>query len=209
MVYHTRIDDLIINYSRTTPFIFFLQLDLDAGLRAQIRRGLPTDKKTPLNPFKSSDFSGILTPSDEVQFWQDLKASAGSQEAQAMNLTAKQQHMAGEFARILGPLASDFSDISRKTFAQLLDLMDSIMSVSDEVFRCGNDPEALYGQKRLSHFLLTVGSAIGRAVQARLATYNIWGGAGSTTGNATGTQQFNLVAKYVREGQRVCERWNE
>ncbi|CAD7952833.1 unnamed protein product, partial [Amoebophrya sp. A25] len=45
----------------------------------------------------------------------------------------------------------------------------------------------------------TVGSAIGRAVQAKLNSLNVW----------HSTQQFNLISKYIREGHKVCERWNE
>eukprot|EP00392_Amoebophrya_sp_AT5.2_P002499 g2504.t1 len=169
-------------------------IELDAGLKTQLRRGL--GKKTDFDAANfARDVSGILTPIDEVRYWQDLGTSA----ANIAGMDEKKRRLANRFAEILTPLAGDFEEVGKKTFAQLLDMQDSVMSVADELWREGDDKESVFPQKRMVHFLQTVGGALGKAVQSKLQALNVW----------QSTQQFNLISKYIREGHKVCEKWNE
>ena len=54
-----------------------------------------------------------------------------------------------------------------------------------------------YPAARMLHFLRILSGAFGRCVQSRLNSLNVW------------TSSFSQVSKHIREGHKVCERWNE
>ena len=66
-----------------------------------------------------------------TRYWQDFHSSP--------DVPEKKRRLGKRFAEILAPMANDFEEIQKKTFAQLLDLEDSTMSVADELWREGDD----------------------------------------------------------------------
>jgi dynein heavy chain 2 len=157
--------------------------ELDAGLKASFRRGMQLNKQ-----FDEKDLSGIISPIDEVRFWDDWKNSpAGASDVN--------QDRAAKFSEALSPLASDLEDLTKKPFAQLLDLMEHLSDALDTLWQTDVHPP--YPEKRMQHFLTVIAGAVGRSVQARLNSLNVW------------TSSFSQVSKHIREGHRVCEKWNE
>lgn len=159
-------------------------VELDAGLNASLRRGL---RNRNANEFDESDVSGIVTPVDEVRFWNDLKSASGANESMV--------ERSSKFSEAFAPIASDLEDISKKSFAQLSDLTDALMDAIDSLWNSDVTPP--YPAARMLHFLRVLGGALGRSVQLKLNSMNVW------------TSSFSQVSKHIREGHKVCERWNE
>jgi len=157
-------------------------VELDAGLNASLRRGLRTQQQ-----FDDKDFSGIISPIDEVRFWGDYKNATG--------LTDANIDRATKFADVLSSVANEMEDFNKKSFAQLLELMDTLMDTLDSLYQ--EDVSPPYPKDRMQHFMKVAAGAIGRSVQAKLNSLNIW------------TSSFSQVSKHIREGQKVCEKWNE
>ena len=94
-------------------------ISLENGLWSQIRRGFNNPNRNQETLPNFSDFSGILTPLDELLFWQDLVSSGLTQ-----RLTPKQQQLCQQYYTILSPLKSDLEDLlyCKKKFPDLLEL---------------------------------------------------------------------------------------
>ncbi|CAE8588828.1 unnamed protein product [Polarella glacialis] len=157
-------------------------VELDAGLNASLRRGLRSQKD-----FDDKDISGIVTPVDEVRFWDDLKNASGAGDAVVSR--------AAKFSEALTNVASDLDELHKKSLPQLSDLMETLMESVDALWQ--SDVQPAYPAPRMRHFLKVIAGAIGRSVQAKLNSLNVW------------TSSFSQVSKHIREGHRVCERWNE
>ncbi|CAE7570289.1 DYH1B [Symbiodinium sp. CCMP2456] len=159
-------------------------VELDAGLKASLRRGL---RSRNAGEFDDNDMSGIVTPVDEVHFWEELKNATGVGDAAV--------DRASKFSDALAPIASDLDDLTKKTFPQLLELVETLMDSLDSLWQCDVTPQ--YPAARMLHFLKVIAGALGRCVQSRLNSLNVW------------TSSFSQVSKHIREGHKVCERWNE
>lgn len=157
-------------------------VELKEGINACLRRGFRRQEN-----FDDNDISGIISPIDEVRLWDDLKSTPG--------LSDEDQARATQFAEALTPISGELDDLNKKSFAQLMDGMDAIMDALDTLWQCEIDPP--YPLHRMQHFLKVIGGAIGRSVQAKLNSLNVW------------TSAFSQVSKLIREGHKVCERWNE
>eukprot|EP00931_Biecheleriopsis_adriatica_P043590 TRINITY_DN24917_c0_g1_i1.p1 TRINITY_DN24917_c0_g1~~TRINITY_DN24917_c0_g1_i1.p1 ORF type:complete len:4311 (+),score=994.91 TRINITY_DN24917_c0_g1_i1:69-13001(+) len=158
--------------------------ELDAGLNASLRRGL---RNRNAGDFQDDDVSGIVTPIDEIRYWDELKNAPGVSDANA--------DRAGKFSEVLAPLASELDDMAKKSFAQLSDLTDTLMDAVDNLWQSDATPP--YPGIRMLHFLKILAGALGRSVQTKLNSLNVW------------TSSFSQVSKHIREGHKVCERWNE
>mmetsp|Transcript_110733 Transcript_110733/g.352700 ORF Transcript_110733/g.352700 Transcript_110733/m.352700 type:complete len:440 (+) Transcript_110733:72-1391(+) len=156
--------------------------ELDAGLNASFRRGLRKQKQ-----FDEKDTMGILSPVDEVRFWDDYKDADG--------VGDQNQERAAKFAEALSPVAADLDDLKSKTFAQLTDLIEALQEALESLWNCDVTPA--YPQARMQHFMKVIAGAMGRSVQAKLNALKVW------------ESSFSQVAKHIREGHKVCERWNE
>lgn len=137
--------------------------------------------------FRTTDLPGIITPVDEVRFWEELKNATGVSDSAVDRAT--------KFSEALSPIASELDEMSKKTFAQLLEFMESVMESIDSLWQCETSPP--YPAGRMLHFLKILSGSFGRCVQSRLNSLNVW------------TSSFSQVSKHIREGYKVCERWNE
>jgi hypothetical protein len=142
-------------------------VELDAGLKAQLRRGLGLRKT-----FDDADLTGILTPADELKYWQDCGRAAED---------LKQREHAKVFSTVLTPLAPEFDDLHKRTFAQLIDFQDNLLVICDRLWQCGRDKNnaetanaVCYEQKRMEHFLRICGSFMARIVQEKLTKLDVW-----------------------------------
>jgi dynein heavy chain 2 len=157
-------------------------VEMEAGLSASLRRGLMQRQN-----FDEADLSGILTPIDEVRFWSEYKSAAGIPEASVERATS--------FAEVLTPISSDVEDMNKKSLPMLMDAMDTMMDTLDSLWQ--TDAEPRFPQARMHHFLKLIAGQLGRSVQAKLNSLNVW------------TSAFSQVSKHIREGVKVCEKWNE
>eukprot|EP00928_Gymnodinium_smaydae_P079340 TRINITY_DN632_c0_g1_i3.p1 TRINITY_DN632_c0_g1~~TRINITY_DN632_c0_g1_i3.p1 ORF type:complete len:2255 (+),score=688.11 TRINITY_DN632_c0_g1_i3:125-6889(+) len=156
--------------------------ELDAGLNASFRRGLRKQQH-----FDEKDVSGIISPVDEVRFWDDMKSASGVSDSQTDRAT--------KFSEALAPVANELDDLNKKSFAQLLDFADTLMDALDVLWQ--SDIEPPYPEQRMQHFLGVIAGSFGRTVQAKLNGLQVW------------TSAFSQVSKHIREGHKVCEKWNE
>eukprot|EP00438_Fugacium_kawagutii_P026834 Skav224731 [mRNA] locus=scaffold699:573890:588190:- [translate_table: standard] len=129
----------------------------------------------------------IVTPVDEVRFWEELKNATGVSDSAVDRAT--------KFSDALSPIASELDEMSKKTFAQLLEFMENVMESVDSLWQAEASPP--YPAVRMLHFLKILAGSFGRCVQSRLNSLNVW------------TSSFSQVSKHIREGYKVCERWNE
>lgn len=157
-------------------------VEIDAGLNASLRRGLRTHLQ-----FDDNDLSAIISPIDEVRFWTDYKNATGLSDA-AVERAAK-------FAETLAPISNELDEMNKKSFPQLMDSIDTMTDVLDALWQTDVTPP--YPRVRMMHFLKIIAGAIGRSVQAKLNSIQIW------------TSSFSQVSKHIREGHKVCEKWNE
>lgn len=156
--------------------------ELDAGLTASFRRGIKQRRE-----FDEADLQGILTPIDEVRFWDDYKNTAG--------LDSAKTDRASIFSEALSPVANDLEDLKGKSFSQLTDLVESLTDALESLWNAEVSP--CYPRERMVHFFRVISSALGCAVQAKLNGLKVWDGS------------FSQVAKHIREGHKLCEKWNE
>lgn len=141
-----------------------------------------------LDPSRIHDLvPGIVTPVDEVRFWEELKNATGVSDSAVDRAT--------KFSEALSLIASELDEMSKKTFAQLLEFMENVMESIDSLWQSEASPA--YPPARMLHFLKILSGSFGRCVQSRLNSLNVW------------TSSFSQVSKHIREGHKVCERWNE
>jgi dynein heavy chain 2 len=157
-------------------------VEMEAGLNASLRRGLRQRQQS-----DEADLSGIISPIDEVRFWAEYKNATGISEAVA--------ERAAKFAEALAPIGNDLDDMNKKSFPQLMDSMETFTDALDTLWQC--DAEPPYPRARMLHFLKLIAGSLGRSVQAKLNGLNVW------------TAAFSQISKHVREGHKVCEKWNE
>lgn len=157
-------------------------VELEAGLNASLRRGLRSHTQ-----FDENDLSGMISPIDEVRFWSDYKNATGLAEASL--------ERAGKFAEVLSPISNELDEMNKKSFSQLLDSMETLTDTLDSLWQTDATPP--YPKDRMIHFMKIIAGAIGRSVQAKLNSIQIW------------TSSFSQVSKHIREGHKICEKWNE
>ena len=164
------------------PKIQELLTELEAGLGSTIRhQGVAKNYK------KLSDnvTHGILTPSDEYQFWSNVATASSS-------LHAKER--AQFFQEQLQPLATKFSQLDSLSFPDVLELIEIAHDALDEIWKQSeHDPP--YPESRMTHLLEVVSGSISRFVQRKLSNVEFW------------TGQFSCVHTSLQEGLMMCEKW--
>ena len=75
------------------------------------------------------------------------------------------------------------------------EFMENVMESIDALWNCEASPP--YPMSRMLHLLKILSGSFGRCVQSRLNSLNVW------------SSSFSSVSKHIREGYKVCERWNE
>ncbi|XP_012944204.1 cytoplasmic dynein 2 heavy chain 1 [Aplysia californica] len=171
-------------YSRNLdPKLQSLLSELEAGLGSAMR------KKDPSFRGRSGDggeenLGSILTPMDEFQYWQDLsRSSAGS---------GDQREAAESYVELFGPISKDYGGLDAMPLGDSMELVEITQDTLDDVWKQGEPP---YPEPRMRHLMEVIAGSLGRYVQQKLATVNMW------------TGQFSSVRESLRTGIGLCERW--
>uniref|UniRef100_A0A8C5PP60 Cytoplasmic dynein 2 heavy chain 1 n=1 Tax=Leptobrachium leishanense TaxID=445787 RepID=A0A8C5PP60_9ANUR len=164
------------------PKLQNLLSELEAGLGSALRRtaSVPGNLKTG----GEDDIQGILTPSDEFQFWEE---TAGSRSKP----TTKER--ANHFINLFQPIAKYYCNLDSLSLPEVVELVESTRESLDDVWR-QTDYDA-YPEHRMKHLLDITGNALGRCVQKKLGTLRLW------------NDQFPTVRESLRAGISVCEQW--
>ncbi|KAI1893942.1 hypothetical protein AGOR_G00128840 [Albula goreensis] len=164
------------------PKLQSLLSDLEMGLGSVVRQSDPED--TGKKSFKEDDVLGILTPSDEFQYWADL-----SKVGEKNSIRERAAH----FSELFRPIEKDYNNLDSVALADAVDLVDSTRDVVDDVWRQNeHDP---YPEVRMQRLMDVIGGALGRYVQKRLSSLKLW------------EDPFFTVKESLRSGVVICEQW--
>ncbi|KAG2456324.1 DYHC2 protein, partial [Polypterus senegalus] len=166
------------------PKLQNLLSELENGLGSVIRRSDPTYSGQNLR--NEDDTFGILTPSDEFQFWAELSQASSK---------STQRERATYFYSLFQPIAKDYDSLDSLSLVDVLDLIDTTRDRVDDIWRQTDyDP---YPELRMQHLLDIIGAALGRFVQKKLGSIDLW------------EDSFHTVKENLRVGISVCEQWVE
>ena len=163
------------------PKIQLLLTELEAGLGTVLRHSGKAIEAESSN----ENLHGILTPSDEFQYWAESSVSS----SKLSNLERGQY-----FQEILQPLVTEFSNLNALSFSDSLELIEVTQDALDELWK-QTDHAPPYPETRMKHLLEVISGSLGCYVQRKLADLDMWGGA------------FNHVRNLIQDGLGVCEKW--
>ncbi len=168
------------------PKIQVLLTELEAGLGSTLRRlgkgGIDLDKSYSFD----SNLAGILTPSDEFQYWSEASSASSK-------LTSRER--AQYFQEIFQPIITNFANLDAMSFPDCLELVEITQDTLDDLWK-QSEHSPPYPENRMKHLLEITSDSFGRFVQHKLAHLDIWGGA------------FNLVKSNLQDGLTLCEKWS-
>lgn len=167
------------------PKIQHLLTELEAGLGSTLRRygktGLSLD-----NSGGGLQLSGILTPSDEFQYWVEVSMSSSK-------LASRER--AQFFQESFQPIVTEFANLDALSFSDALELVEITQDTLDDLWK-QSDHSPPYPEDRMRHLLEIISSSFGRYVQRKLAELDIWRG------------QFTQVRTRLQDGLNICEKWS-
>ena len=167
------------------PKIQHLLTELEVGLGSTLRRhgkvGVSLDTS-------SSNFqlSGILTPSDEFQYWAESSLSTSK-------LTSRER--AQFFQESFQPVVTEFANLDALSFTDVLELIEVTQDTLDDVWK-QTDHTPPYPEDRMRHLLEIISTSFGRYVQRKLSDLDVWKG------------QFTQVRSCLQDGLNICEKWS-
>lgn len=167
------------------PKLQSLLTELEAGLGSALRRygrvGIEIERST-----LDDNVSGILTPSDEFQFWAEASMSSTK-----LALRERAQH----FQELFQPIVTEFANLDALSFSDSLELIEVTQDALDDVWKQTefNPP---YPEVRMRHLLEVISSTFGRFLQRKLCDLDVWRG------------QFSSVRRSLQDGLMVCEKWS-
>uniref|UniRef100_A0A3Q1F2C8 Dynein heavy chain tail domain-containing protein n=1 Tax=Acanthochromis polyacanthus TaxID=80966 RepID=A0A3Q1F2C8_9TELE len=164
------------------PKLADLLSELELGLGSVVRQlgGQSSSKKGR----KEEDVLGILTPSDEFQYWADLSESA---EKNSVRERAKY------FTDHFEPIKKEFCGLDGLSMSDVVDLVEQSKDTLDDVWR-QTDYEP-YPETRMLRLMDVVGGALGRFVQKKLSALKIF------------QEPFVSVRENLRTAVSICEQW--
>ncbi|MBZ3869929.1 Cytoplasmic dynein 2 heavy chain 1 [Sciurus carolinensis] len=163
------------------PKLQNLLSELEAGLGVVLRR---SDSNLSKLKLKEDDMRGILTPSDEFQFWIE-QAHRGNKQIS--------KERASYFKELFETIAREFYNLDSLSLLEVVDLVETTRDVVDDVWRqTEHDP---YPESRMLHLLDIIGGSFGRFVQKKLGTLNLW------------EDPYYIVKENLKAGISICEQW--
>uniref|UniRef100_A0A669PRH7 Dynein cytoplasmic 2 heavy chain 1 n=1 Tax=Phasianus colchicus TaxID=9054 RepID=A0A669PRH7_PHACC len=163
------------------PKLQKLLSELEAGLSTVLRRSDPNCTGA---EFTEDDVQAILTPTDEFQFWKEC-AQRGNK--------LRDKERASHFKDLFEDLAKHYYNLDSLSLLEVVDLVETTKDTVDNVWRqTEHDP---YPQPRMHNLLDVIGSCLGRFVQRKLTTLNLWEDA------------FHIVKENIKAGILICEQW--
>ena len=169
------------------PKIQLLLTELEAGLGSTLRRhgrqGVETHHgKGPAD----TNLSGILTPSDEFQYWAEVSLSSSR-----LAYRERAQH----FQELFQPVVTEFANLDALSFPDALELVEVTQDTLDDLWK-QTDYSPAFPEERMRHLLEVISSSLGRFVQRKLSNLDVWSG------------QFAQVRTSLQDGRMVCEKWS-
>uniref|UniRef100_A0A3Q4HAW8 Cytoplasmic dynein 2 heavy chain 1 n=1 Tax=Neolamprologus brichardi TaxID=32507 RepID=A0A3Q4HAW8_NEOBR len=164
------------------PKLAGLLSELELGLGSVVRQSgtQPSAKKGRTE----EDVVGILTPSDEFQYWADL-----SESAEKSSLRERAQHFTEHFK----PIQKEYDGLDSLSMSDVMDLVEQSRDALDDIWRQTDyDP---YPETRMVRLMDVIGGALGRFVQRKLSGLKIF------------EEPFVLVRENLRTGFAICEQW--
>lgn len=170
---------------KVDPKIQVLLTQLEAGLGSTLRRfgkgGIDLDKSYSFD----SNLAGILTPSDEFQYWSEATSASSK-------LSSRERAQC--FQEMFQPIVTNFANLDALSFPDCLELVEMTQDTLDDLWKQA-DHSPPYPEARMKHLLEIISDSFGRFVQHKLANLDIWGG------------PFNLVKTSLHDGLTLCEKW--
>ena len=167
------------------PKVQMLLTELEAGLGSTLRRfgkgGAELDKSYSFD----SNLAGILTPSDEFQYWSEASMSSSK-------LTSRER--AQFFQEMFQPIVTNFANLDSLSFSDCLELIEITQDTLDDLWK-QSDHSPAYPEERMRHLLEIISDSFGRFVQHKLSTVDIWSG------------PFTQVRGSLQDGISLCEKW--
>ncbi|XP_032766744.1 cytoplasmic dynein 2 heavy chain 1-like [Rattus rattus] len=163
------------------PKLQNLLSELEAGLGVVLRK---SDTNLPKLKLKEDDTRGILTPSDEFQFWIE-QAHRGSKQIS--------KERASYFKELFETIAREFYNLDSLSLLEVVDLVETTRDVVDDVWRQTEHDH--YPESRMLHLLDVIGGSFGRFVQKKLGSLKLW------------EDPYYLVKENLKAGISICEQW--
>uniref|UniRef100_A0A8C4HES0 Cytoplasmic dynein 2 heavy chain 1 n=1 Tax=Dicentrarchus labrax TaxID=13489 RepID=A0A8C4HES0_DICLA len=132
----------------------------------------------------SPHYAGILTPSDEFQYWADLSESAEKNSV---------RERATYFTEQFKPIQKEYGGLDGLSMSDVVDLVEQSRDSLDDVWR-QTDFEP-YPETRMVRLMDVIGGVLGRYVQRKLSGLKIF------------EEPFVSVRENLRAGVAVCEQW--
>ncbi|XP_071781183.2 cytoplasmic dynein 2 heavy chain 1 [Centroberyx gerrardi] len=164
------------------PKLAGLLSELELGLGSVVRQsGAQPSAKTAR---KEEDVLGILTPSDEFQYWADLSESGEKSSV---------RERAAHFTELFKPIEKEYGGLDGLSMSDAVDLVEQSRDILDDVWR-QTDYEP-YPETRMLRLMDVIGGALGRYVQRKLSGLKIF------------EEPFVSVREKLRVGVVICEQW--
>ena len=93
----------------------------------------------------------------------------------------------------LANFSKDFSNLESLDLSEVIEVVDISMDILDYIWKQNDFPE--YPQKRMIHVFDTFGGSIGRYIQKKFSTVDIWG------------TKFSEMKEKLQYAIQICEKW--
>ncbi|KAJ8027756.1 Cytoplasmic dynein 2 heavy chain 1 [Holothuria leucospilota] len=164
------------------PKLQSLLSELQAGMRSQLRKSDPSQDRN-VN-VDESNFAGILTPVDEFYHWSEMAISASKMES---------KERAEQFRNFLEPVSRDFSNLDGLALTGGIDVAETAQDAFDDLWRQGEFQP--YPENRMKHLMEVTGGSLGRFIQRKLASFNLW------------LDPYHKVKESLQVGISISDRW--
>uniref|UniRef100_A0A8C8DIA2 Dynein cytoplasmic 2 heavy chain 1 n=1 Tax=Oryzias sinensis TaxID=183150 RepID=A0A8C8DIA2_9TELE len=153
-----------------------------AGLLSELELGLGSVVRS--SGAKSSVKEGILTPTDEFQFWRDVLESA-----QKNSVRERATHFTEQFKTI----QKEYEGLDALSLSDVVDLVEQSRETLDDVWR--QTEFQPYPEARMVRLMDVIGGALGRYVQRKLSDSKVF------------EEPFASVRDKLRMAISICEHW--
>ncbi|XP_024132434.1 cytoplasmic dynein 2 heavy chain 1 [Oryzias melastigma] len=164
------------------PKLAGLLSDLELGLGSVVRSS--GAKLSMKEGFTEEEVLGILTPTDEFQFWGDV-----SESAQKNSVRERATYFTEQFKTI----QKEYEGLDALSLSDVVDLVEQSRETLDDVWRQTEfEP---YPEARMVRLMDVIGGALGRYVQRKLSDAKVF------------EEPFASVRDNLRMAISVCEQW--
>lgn len=174
------------NLEKVSPQMKTLVTSLKSGLATTLRKGFSRKSAS-----DESNLEGILSPTDEVEFWSDMEkmnVQSGTDE----KLRQKAENLNKHLSKIAKPLY----EVDSMKLVKVNDLLDALYDTMDYIWT-DDQIEPAYGEDRMKHFIKITTATIGAKVEKELNDMDVW------------TSSFSDVRMKLNECMKICRSWKD